>query len=134
MPLRDESILADFNGSSCVAPSRGAPLPEEMTMKHSTHYIEREVGRFVDNLIMLWEGNDLPTFSRREPYFFDDLPVAERVAQRLAARYPETSPIPGVAAAMPITYRIRTVEWDDASCPCCGSDTHCSQQHLSQFI
>lgn len=111
---------------------------EYFKMNRSTHYIEREVGNglgFVDNLILLFEGNDLPTFARREPYFFDDLPVAERVAQRLSARYPTTDPIPGVASALPITYKIRTVTWDDSTCPCCGSDNHCvSLQHISQFV
>lgn len=106
-------------------------------MKRSTHYIEREVGHglgFIDNLILLFEGDDLPTFARREPYFFDDLAVAERVVQRLAARYPMTEPAPGVAPALLITYTIHTVTWDDGTCPCCGKYIHCSAQHLSQFV
>lgn len=109
-------------------------------MKRNTHYIERECGTdlgYVDTLMVLWEGNDLPTFGRREPYFFDDLPVAERVVQRLAARFPATDPIPGVMAALPITYRIRTIEWDDESCTCCGKHPdHCNRrnvQHIAQF-
>lgn len=71
--------------------------------------IERIIpGGFHDYLINLWEGNDLPSFmgSTKHAYLFDDKSVADRVAQRLAAKYPLTDPIPGVAGPQPITYEV----------------------------
>lgn len=45
---------------------------------------------FRDYLYHLWEGNDLPVFvgPGRNPYLFDDKAEADRVAQRLEAKYP----------------------------------------------
>lgn len=71
--------------------------------------IERIIpGGFHDYLLHLWEGDDLPTFmgSTQRAYLFDDKETADRVAKRLAARFPMTDPIPRVAAAQPITYEV----------------------------
>lgn len=103
-------------------------LTGRTSMERSIHYIKREVGLdlgYVDYLMCLWEGNDLPAFSG-SPYHFSDKSVADRVAQRLSARYAKTQPIPGVMAEQPISYSVCSVEWDDESCPCCGNAEHCS--------
>lgn len=103
-------------------------------MKRKTYYIQRTVGLFQDTLLHLWEGNDLPTFSRREPYYFDSLATAQRVCNRLGARYKMADGIPGVCRPAAISFEVITVEWDDDTCPCCGDTEHCSTQHLGQFV
>ena len=71
-----------------------------------TYRIDRIIpGGFRDSLLRLWEGNDLPSFAGRTPYLFDDKAVAERVAQRLAAKYAETMATPHFPAK-PITYEV----------------------------
>ncbi len=71
-----------------------------------TYRIDRIIpGGFRDHLLRLWEGNDLPTFAGRTPYLFDDKATAERVAQRLAAKYAETMATPHFPAK-PITYKV----------------------------
>ncbi len=103
-------------------------------MKRETYYIHRTVGHFTDTLLHLWGGEDLPTFSNREPYYFSDKATAERVSQRLAAKYHTADAIPGVCGPAAITYKVIAVAWDDETCPCCGNDQHCSEQHVAQFI
>lgn len=100
-------------------------------MKREVYYIQRRVGLFEDTLLHLWEGNDLPTFSRREPYYFDNLGTATRVRDRLAARYTTADAIPGVCGPAAITFSVVTVAWDDTACPCCGAQEHCQTQSLA---
>lgn len=76
-------------------------------MNRLTYRIDRLIpGGFHDSLCCLWEGNDLPSFNRSSPYLFDGEAVAVRVMQRLEAKYNKTDPIPGVAPALDITYRV----------------------------
>lgn len=70
--------------------------------------IDRIIPGFRDSLMVLWEGNDLPTFARSNPYLFDDKSVADRVAQRLAAKCSETMATPHFPAK-PITYEVVAV-------------------------
>lgn len=65
---------------------------------------------FKDYLLALWEGNDLPMFAgiRRNPYLFDDKATADRVAQRLQARYPQTMETKHFPA-QPFTYTVEEV-------------------------
>lgn len=70
--------------------------------------IERTYGNgFRDHLYHLWEGTDLPTFvgAGRNPYLFDDKAEADRVAERLRARYPKTMETPHMPAQA-ITYTV----------------------------
>lgn len=70
--------------------------------------IERIIpGGFHDYLMHLWEGSDLPVFigSTQRAYLFDDKAVADRVAQRLASKCPETMATPHLTAK-PITYEV----------------------------
>lgn len=75
-----------------------------MTKKYR---IERTIpGGFRDALLHLWEGDGLPSFAGRTPYLFDDRAVAERIAWRLAAKYPETMATPHFPPPKPITYSV----------------------------
>lgn len=70
--------------------------------------IERTYGNgFRDHLYHLWEGTDLPTFvgPGRNPYLFDDKAEADRVAERLRARYAKTMETPHMPAQA-ITYTV----------------------------
>lgn len=70
--------------------------------------IERIIpGGFHHYLMNLWEGNDLPSFSgsTKHAYLFDDKAVADRMIERLAARFPRTADL-NLAPSQPITYEV----------------------------
>jgi len=74
------------------------------------YYIQRTVGKITDQLKHLWEGNDLPTFTRDgNPYLFTDRHEAKRVLHRLEARYPATMDTPKIPS-QPIKYEIVRIE------------------------
>lgn len=70
--------------------------------------IQRTVGNISDHLLHLWEGDDLPTFRRARPYFFDDRATADRVLYRLQAKYPQSINTPRIPSQA-ITYTVKEV-------------------------
>lgn len=93
-----------------LAESRGLVYVNAAQEEATKYRIERTIpGGFRDFLSRLWEGNDLPTFAGSHPYEFSGKAEADRVAWRLAAKYPETMATPRIPAR-PITYSVVPVE------------------------
>ena len=92
--------------------------------------IERLIpGDFRDYLMNLWEGDDLPSFigSTSKAYHFGDKGVADAVAQRLAAKFPQTMETPHLKS-QPITYEVVKVRYKHMITPeqCGASQLACN--------
>lgn len=92
--------------------------------------IERLIpGDFRDYLMNLWEGDDLPSFigSTSKAYQFGDKGVADAVAQRLAAKFPQTMETPHLKS-QPITYEVVKVRYKHMITPeqCGASQLACN--------
>jgi len=91
------------------------------------YFIERTIGAQSDTLSALWEGNDLPSFARNgRPYCFRCIATAERVLERLRAKYPTTIDTPR-SPSVPIIYTIESVDT--------SREYECvPPQHLGMFL
>jgi hypothetical protein len=94
------------------------------------YVIRRKIGLITDHLLHLWDGDDLPTFAipRDRAYRFSDGATADRVAQRLQARYATTEFPHGVQRDIEylvVPIRKHTIVWHShiEQCPTCGYDT-----------
>jgi hypothetical protein len=91
------------------------------------YFIERAIGAHSDTLEKLWEGNDLPLFSRNgHPYCFSCYREAQRVLWRLQARYSVTIDTPR-SPSVPIAYSLESIDTSVAQ-------EYRPQQHLGMFV